>query len=74
MTAKEILSKLSDHQDDYEFFYQGKSGAICIFDKKIIAGYDGSETTFSSLSELMAEPFIDGKTLTECADEIEIYG
>lgn len=74
MTAEGILNKLSDHQDDYEFIYRDKSGAICIFDKKIIAGYDGSEKIFSSLSELMSTPFIEGKTLAECASEIEIYG
>lgn len=74
MTAEEILNKLADHQDDYEFVYQGKNGAVCIFDKKIIAGYDGSEKIFSSISELMMTPFIDGKTLAECATEIEFYG
>ena len=74
MTLKEIVAKLSNHQDDYEFVYRGKQGAICIFDTKIIAGFDGLEIMVSSLNELMTVPFISGKTLAECADEIELYG
>ena len=74
MTLKEIVAKLSNHQDDYEFVYRGKQGAICIFDTKIIAGFDGLEIMVSSLNELMTAPFISGKTLAECADEIELYG
>ena len=74
MTAQEIFAKLSNHQDDYEFTYKGKTGAVCIFDTEIIAGYAGSELTFRSLVEMMNAPFLDGKSLNEVAEKIDLYG
>jgi len=74
MTEAEIITKLSNHQDDYEFVYRGKRGAICIFNDEIIAGYAGAELSFQTLDDLMNAPFLDGKSLAEVAEELELYG
>lgn len=74
MTGTEIFNKMADHQDDYEFVYKEKTGAVCIFDDKVIIGYNGNEIVLNSLQEAMDTPFLDGKSLNEVADEIELYG
>ena len=78
MTAKELKRELTLGFTDYEFFFKGKHGSICPFNEngKFYAGitYAGQNFEVYSIEELMNAPFLNGKTLTECADEIEIYG
>ena len=75
MTATELKNILADHDDDYCFFWRGKQGSVCIFSDKFIGlSYDGFTTEVKTLEEAMTTAFIDGKTLTEIAEEIDLYG
>ncbi len=59
---------------DIEFGYNGKDGAICPFNaKKISLGYGDYEIDVDSFERAMSEPFIDGKSLNEIAELLEIY-
>ena len=74
MTPSELQEYLSTGELDFEFDYKEKSGVICFCNlPKVYVLYDGIETV-TTLDKLMSAPLIDGKTLTECADEIEFYG
>ncbi|MBQ3617829.1 MAG: hypothetical protein II939_06655 [Bacteroidales bacterium] len=78
MTAKELKKELALGFTDYEFFFKGKHGSICPFneDGKFYANITYNEQNFVvySIEELMKVPFLNGNTLAECAEEIELYG
>lgn len=74
MTPTELQEYLSTGELDFEFDYAGKSGSICFcYLPKVYILYDDVETV-TTWDKLMVTPFIDGKTLAECATEIEFYG
>lgn len=57
-----------------DYFNNGKSGSICLcYAPKVCVVYDGDEIE-TTLDELMIAPFLDGKSLAEVAEEIELYG
>ena len=75
MTAAELRRIFEDHDDDYCFYYKGKQGSVCIFSNAFIGlSYNGLTTEVKTLEETMTTPFINGKTLTELADEIILTG
>ena len=79
MTASELRDELSQGRTDYEFVFRGKRGSICPFNYpngqfSADVGYDSVFNTYHTLNELMNAPFLDGKSLTEVAEEIELYG
>ena len=74
MTAKELWQYLNNGELDFEFEFKGKSGTICLCHlPAVYVIYDGFELT-TSLKALMNEPFLDGKSLSQVALEIEFYG
>lgn len=78
MTAEELKNELSLGYTDYGFIYNNKRGAICPFNRAngFWAGvvYDEQTFEFRSIDELMNSPFLNGKSLSEVAAEIEFYG
>ena len=78
MTATELEKELSLGYTDYGFLYKGKRGAICPFNQAdgfyVAVVYDGKTFEFHSLEELMQNPFVEGKSLMEVAEEVEFYG
>ncbi len=78
MTADELKKELSLGYTDYGFLYKGKRGAICPFNKEdgfyAAVVYDGRTFEFRSLEELMNNPFVGGKSLSEIVAGMEFYG
>lgn len=62
----------------FGFEYNGKDGNVDPYysDKlktdSFLLYYDGTEQTVYNLDDVMNTPFIEGKTLNEVADQIEI--
>lgn len=57
------------------FAYQGKEGNIDPFysgNNTYLLFFDGQETVVDSLDKVFTTPFVDGKTLTETAEQIVI--
>ena len=75
MTAASLRAIFEDHDDDYCFYYKGKQGSVCIFSDTFIGlSYDGETVQVHTLDEVMTTPFVNGKTLTELANEIILTG
>ena len=79
MNVAELRSELSQGRTDYEFIYRGSRGSICPFnssDGRFSANvsYNGVFNTYFTLNDLMNAPFLDGKSLAEVAEELELYG
>ena len=79
MMATELKRELATAFTDYEFSFNGKHGSICPFNTsegKFFAGitYDDFQTECDDINELMNLKFLDGKSLNEVAEEIELYG
>lgn len=73
MKSTELRDWIDSLTDDIEFQYQGKWGAICPFNRQNISlCYDGKELTVSSVDEAMTEPFIDGRSLEEISEELQL--
>lgn len=74
MTAIQLRDYFNNGELDYEFGYNGKFGSICLcYAPKVYVIYDGNEFE-TNLNELMNAPFLDGKSLAEVAEEVELYG
>ena len=74
MTPAELQKYLSTGEPDFEFDYAGKSGSICLCDlPKVHVLYDGIETV-STFDKLMSAPFLNGKSFSDVAGEIVLYG
>ena len=79
MTASKLKNEIAIGHTDYEFMYKGKQGSICPFnmaDNSFFAtiSYDGHCVEFHDLDKLMKAKILDGKSLSEVAAEIELYG
>ena len=75
MTASELRNMFEHSGNEFEFGYNDKIGAVCPYSPVgLVAGYNGSEITFSSFDELMATPFLDGKSFNEVAEQVTLYG
>lgn len=58
---------------DIEFKYNGVWGSICPFNRSNISlCYGDYEITVHSIDEAMNTPFIDGKTLSQISEQLEI--
>lgn len=79
MNAAELKTELALGYTDYEILYKGKRGSICPYNMsdgsfRVNVVFDNHYSEYYNLDELMNAPFLDGQTLAECADEIELYG
>ncbi len=73
MSAQELRELIDSLTTDIEFTYDGKRGAICPFNRQnICVTYDGSDIELSSIDDAMSEPFIDGKSLNEISELLDI--
>ncbi len=77
-TVEGIRARISEMITLFGFEYNGKIGNVdpCYdFDKEqpdILLYFDGEERIVHSIEDVMSSPFIDGKTLAEVAEDIEI--
>ena len=73
MNAEDLKKWIIDLTDDITFEYEGKRGAICPFSlTDISVGYDGEEFDYTSIDEAMNTKFINGFSLNEIADKLDI--
>lgn len=76
MKAEELRAWIDSLTDDIEFYYKGKHGAICPFNRaNISVCYGEDEQTFQSVDDTMNTPFIDGKPIRDICGEFTFpYG
>ena len=78
MNAEKIKKCIGEMSTLFGFEYNGKEGNVdpCYFPnthmQEFLLFYDGNEQTVYSLDDVMCTPFIDGKTLSEVSEEIEV--
>ena len=84
MKKQELKEYIGNHRHDMIYFsYNGKDGTIDPFGPIIPFGaneagnkyklnFNGNETTVYSLDDVMSTPFIDGKSLNDVAENIEL--
>ena len=73
MTANELWRTINDGDLDFEFGYKNRSGTICLcYLPEVYVLFDDVEFE-TSLEELMELKFLDGKSLNEVAEEVELY-
>ncbi|WP_204889969.1 hypothetical protein [Pseudoflavonifractor phocaeensis] len=73
MSAKELFDWIDSLAQDIDFEYHGKSGSICPFSRSDISlCYNGEEVTVHSVEAAMREPFLDGHSLEELAEELRL--
>ena len=73
MKAQDLRDWIDSLTQDIEFEYCGKPGSICPFSHQNISlCYDGEEVTVSSIDAAMNEPFIQGKSLADVCEELDI--
>lgn len=76
MTANEIRNIIAEGTFMLSFTYNGKDGDVdpsYIPEKKIskyLLFFDGEEQTVYDVDSVMNAPFIDGKSLTEIANQL----
>lgn len=72
MSEKKLYALIDGLTQDIYFVYKGVEGAICPFSRTNIAvGYGDQDKTFTSIEDVMSEPFICGKPLREICESIE---
>ncbi len=78
MTADKIKARIAEMCTLFGFEYNGKDGNVDPYylhktkTKEFLLYFNGEEQTVYNIDDVMNTPFIDGKTLTEVANDIEI--
>lgn len=73
MKAEDLKKWIASMTQDIDFSYKGIFGSICPFSENDIAlGYGDIEVGVKSVDEAMDYPLIDGKSLNEMAELIEV--
>lgn len=78
MTSDAIKNRISQMCTLFGFIYDGKDGNVDPYyipetkSDEFLLYYNGTEQTVTSIDEVMNTPFINGKSLNEIADKIEI--
>lgn len=77
MTATKIKKRIDEMCTLFGFEYQGKAGNVDPYytpgeGSTFLLFFDGAETVVDNIDGVMNTPFIDGKTLMDVAEEIEI--
>ncbi len=78
MKAIDIKSRIKECATLFEFEYNKKDGNIDPYyiqetdSYEYLLYFDGDEQTVYHIDDVMNTPFIDGKTLNEVANEIEV--
>lgn len=73
MNAKELYDWINSFTQDIDFVYKGIWGSICPFSRSDIAlAYNGTFVNVDSVEAAMCTPFIDGYSLFEVCEELEL--
>lgn len=77
MRQNEIRDRIAECCTLFGFEYQGKEGNVDPYYTQeegysYLLYFDGSEQTVYSLDDVMNTPFIDGHTLRELAEQVNI--
>ncbi len=73
MNKKELFDLIDSLSCDIDFKYKSKAGCICPFARNDISlCYDGNEITVKSVQEAMDAHFVDGYSLSEICDDLNI--
>ena len=73
MKAKDLRAWIDSLTQDIDFSYHGVTGSICPFSRQDIALCYGDVTAdATSVDEAMSIPFIDGHSLNEIAEQLDI--
>lgn len=73
MKRHDLMELISSLEQDVEFSYNGVFGTICPFSRDDISlTYNGKTVDVDSVEKAMSEPFIDGRSLSDLCEELEI--
>lgn len=73
MKRHDLMELINSLEQDVEFSYNGVSGTICPFSQDDISlTYNGETVDVDSVEKAMREPFIDGRSLSDVCEELEI--
>lgn len=78
MNADKIKARISEMCTLFAFEYDGKDGNVDPYylpetkQNEFLLFFNGDEQIVYDIEDVMNTPFIDGKTLSEVADKIEI--
>ena len=73
MKAQDLRAWIDSLTQDIDFSYRGVTGSICPFSRQDIAlCYGGITADATSVDEAMSIPFIDGHSLNEIAEQLDI--
>lgn len=78
MNAEKIKQRIGKMVTLFGFVYKGKDGNVDPYylpetkTKEFLLFFDGEEQTVYNIDDVMNTPFIEGKTLNDVADQIEI--
>ena len=73
MKAGDLRAWIDSLTQDIDFEYHGRTGSICPFSRSDISlAFDGCEVTVDSVDAAMAEPFVDGHSLSELCEELDL--
>ena len=73
MKRHDLMELINSLEQDVEIFYNGVSGTICPFSRDDISlTYNGKTVDVNSVESAMNEPFIEGRSLSDLCEELEI--
>lgn len=73
MKASDLRKWIDSLTQDIDFSYNGKNGSICPISRTNISlCYDGNTVDVQSVDAVMSTPFIDGKSLNDLCDKLDI--
>lgn len=73
MKASDLRDWIDSLTQDIDFSYNGKSGSICPISRTNISlCYDGAAVDVQSVNAAMSTPFIDGKSLNDLCDRLDL--
>lgn len=73
MNAQDLREWINSLTDDIVFRYKGAIGSICPFSRNDISlCYGDHEISVKSIDEAMTTPFVNGHSISEICDDIEI--
>ncbi len=71
MSKNDLQDRIMSMTQDIEFVYNGKQGSVCPFNEfDISVSFDGKEMDYTDINDVMQDPFWDGKSLNQIADEL----
>lgn len=73
MNAQYLREWINSLTDDIVFCYKGVVGSICPFSRNDISlCYGDHEISVKSIDEAMTTPFVNGRSISDICDDIEI--